>query len=283
MVDQFNTPWRIASAAIYTTPTDSRVYGTLDIDVTDALEFVKSQRRGGIKMTMVHVTVAALARAVAFDVPEINCFIRRGGVVARDHLDVMIPVAMDGEGVTSVIVQDAHARTIASITKEIAEKAPSARGGAENKAAKNKYVLNHIPWPFRRPVFRLIKWITVDMGIEIKGLGLNESSFGSIVLSDIGSHGLTTGMTALLPAAKVPAVIVLGKIEEKPVVRKGSITTRMIMPMTGTFDHRIVDGAQIGRLARSIKRNLRKPEWLDTIPYDELGSCMVNIREQPEQ
>lgn len=282
MVDQFNTPWRVASAAIYTTPTDSRVYGTLDIDVTDALEFVKSQRRGGIKMTMVHVTVAALARAVAFDVPEINCFIRRGGVVARDHLDVMVPVAMDGEGVTSVIVQDAHARTVASITKEIAEKAPRARGGAENKASKNKYVLNQIPWPFRRPAFRLIKWITVDMGIEIKGLGLNESSFGSIVLSDIGSHGLTTGMTALLPAAKVPAVIVLGKIEEKPVVRKGEITTRMIMPMTGTFDHRIVDGAQIGRLARGIKRNLRKPEWLDTIPYDELGSCMVKPREQPE-
>ena len=75
-------------------------------------------------------------------------------------------------------------------------------------------------------------------------------------------------MTALLPAAKVPAVIVLGKIEEKPVVRKGEITTRMIMPMTGTFDHRIVDGAQIGRLARGIKRNLRKPEWLNTIPYD---------------
>ncbi len=27
-MDRFNTPWRVTSAAIYTTPTDSRVYGT---------------------------------------------------------------------------------------------------------------------------------------------------------------------------------------------------------------------------------------------------------------
>ena len=26
-MDRFNTPWRVTSAAIYTTPTDSRVYG----------------------------------------------------------------------------------------------------------------------------------------------------------------------------------------------------------------------------------------------------------------
>ena len=280
MTDQFNTPWRVASAAIYTTPTDSRVYGTLDIDVSDVHRFVKEKRLRGTKMTIVHVTVAALARAVAFDVPEINCFIRRGGVVGREHLDVMVPVAMDGEGVTSVIVRDAHTRTVTSISKEIADKAARARRGAETKTAKNKYLLNRIPWPFRRPVFRILKWITVDMGVEIKRLGLSENSFGSIVLSDIGSHGLTTGMTALLPAAKVPAVIVLGKIEEKAVVRKGEIVTRTIMPMTGTFDHRIVDGAQIGRLAHSIKRNLRKPEWLDSVPHDELGLCIFKTREQ---
>ena len=39
-MDQFNTPWRVTSAAIYTTPTDSRVYGTLDIDVTEAKRFI---------------------------------------------------------------------------------------------------------------------------------------------------------------------------------------------------------------------------------------------------
>ncbi|MDG2376910.1 MAG: 2-oxo acid dehydrogenase subunit E2 [Woeseiaceae bacterium] len=278
-MDKFNTPWRVTSAAIYTTPTDSRVYGTLDIDVTDAVQFMREKREAGVKITMVHLATAVLARAVAFDVPEINGFIRRGGVVSRDYLDVMVPIAMRGEGVTSVIIKDAHARTVTSIAGEIRSKSAKARKGDESKAAQNKYLLNRIPWPLRRPAFRLLKWITVDMGLEMHSLGLSTSSFGSFVVSDIGSHGLTTGMTALMPAAKVPAVIVLGKTEEKPVVRNGEIVIRTILPLTGTFDHRIVDGAEIGKLARGIKRNFRKLPWLDECPDEELKKCPFVARD----
>jgi pyruvate dehydrogenase E2 component (dihydrolipoamide acetyltransferase) len=279
-MDQFNTPWRVTAAAIYTTPTDSRVYGTLDIDVTDAKRFLDKKRNEGVKLTMTHLATAVLARAVAFDVPEMNCFIRRGAIIGRQRLDVMVPVSVGGEsGVTAAIIRDAHARSVSSIAAELREKAAKGRAGDEIKAVKNKYLLNRIPWPLRRPVFLILKWITVDMGIEIKALGLSAHSFGSFVVSDIGSFGLNTGMTALMPAAKVPAVIVLGKIEEKPVVRKGQIEIRTILPLTGTFDHRIVDGMQIGKLARGIKRNFRKPEWLDEVPEKELLDCIFQPRD----
>lgn len=280
MSDRFNTPWRVTSAAIYTTPTDSRVYGTLDIDVTDAKRFIDRKREEGVKLTMVHMTTAVLARAMAFDAPEMNCFIRRGAVVGRERLDVMVPVQVGGDaGVTPVIVRDAHARRVSDIADEIREKAARSRAGNEIKAAQNKYVLNRIPWPLRRPIFRVLKWITVDMGVEIRSLGLSAHSFGSFVVSDIGSFGLNTGMTALMPAAKIPCVIVLGKIEQKPVVRKGEIVIRTVLPLTGTFDHRIVDGAQIGKLARGIKRGFRKPEWLDEVPEQELADCIFEARD----
>ena len=278
-MDRFNTPWRVTSAAIYTTPTDSRVYGTLDIDVTAAKKFLDAKREEGVKLTIVHLATAVMARAIAFDVPEMNCFIRRGAVVGRQHLDVMLPVQVGGDaGVTPAIIRNAHARKVSDIAEEVRRKAARSRGGDEIKTAKNKYMLNRIPWPLRRPVFRLLKWITVDMGVEIKALGLSAHSFGSFIISDIGSFGLNTGMTALMPAAKIPCVIVLGKIEEKPVVRKGEIVIRTILPLTGTFDHRIVDGEQIGKLARSIKRNFRKPAWLDEVPRDELEHCLFSAR-----
>ena len=278
-MDRFNTPWRVTSAAIYTTPTDSRVYGTLDIDVTESKKFLDQKREDGEKITMVHMTVAVLARAMAFGAPEMNCFIRRGAVVGREHVDVMVPVQVGGDtGVTAAIVRDAHARPVSDIAQEIRNKAKRSREGEEIKAAKNKYVLNNIPWPLRRPVFRLLKWITVDMGFEIKALGLSAHSFGSFVVSDIGSFGLNTGMTALMPAAKVPCVIVLGKIEEKPVVRDGEVVIRTILPLTGTFDHRVVDGAQIGKLARGIKRGFRKPEWMNSVPEKELEDCIFKVR-----
>ncbi len=278
-MDQFNTPWRVTAAAIYTTPTDSRVYGTLDIDVTEACRFLDKKRQQGIKITMTHLATAVLARAVAFDVPEMNAFVRRGAVVGRERLDVMVPVSVGGEsGVTPAIIRDAHARTVTSIASEIRDKASSGRSGDETRAAQNKYLLNRIPWPLRRPVFLFLKWITVDLGFELKSLGLSAHSFGSFVVSDIGSFGLNTGMTALMPAAKVPAVIVLGKVEEKPVVRDGEVMIRTVLPLTGTFDHRIVDGMQIGKLARGIKRNFRKPEWLDEVPSTELDSCLFQPR-----
>ena len=108
-MDRFNTPWRVTAAAIYTTPTDSRVYGTLDIDVTEAKKFIDRKREEGIKLTMVHMTTAVLARAIGFDVPEMNCFIRRGAVVGREHVDVMLPVQVGGDtGVTAAVIRDAH-------------------------------------------------------------------------------------------------------------------------------------------------------------------------------
>ncbi len=278
-MDQFNTPWRVTAAAIYTTPTDARVYGSLDIDVTDAKRYIDEKRGTGTKLTMTHIVTAVVSRAVAFDVPEMNCFIRRGKVIGRKHIDAMVPVAMSDEGgVTSVIIEDAHAKPVTTIAEEIREKARTARSGGESKAARNKYLLNRIPWPLRRPVFLVLKWITIDLGLEIKALGLSAHSFGSFVISDVGTHGLKTGMTGLMPAAKIPAVIVHGKVEEQPVVRKGEIVIRAMLPMTGTFDHRIMDGAQIGKLARGIKRNFRKVEWLDEVPDKELKNCVFETR-----
>jgi pyruvate dehydrogenase E2 component (dihydrolipoamide acetyltransferase) len=276
-MDQFNTPWRVAAAAIYTAPSDSRLYGSLDIDVTDARRFMDQKRRAGVKITMVHLTTAVLARAVAFDVPELNCFIRRGAVVGRSRLNVMVPVMLDSQsGVTSVIVKDAHARTVSDLAAEIRDLAKKSRGGGESKASRNKYLLNRIPWPFRRPVFRFLKWLTVDLGIELRPLGLSSDSFGSFIVSDIGSFGLTSGMAALFPAAKIPMVVIMGKLEEKPVVRDGEIVIRSILPLTGTFDHRIVDGMQIGKLGRAIHRNFARPGWLDEIPDDELADCLFD-------
>jgi len=276
-MDRFNTPWRVTAAAIYTAPSDSRVYGSLDIDVTEAKRFMDAKRKTGVKITMVHLTTAVLARAVAFDVPELNCYIRRGSVVGRKRLNVMVPVMLDSHsGVSSVLVNGAHARPVSDLADDIRQQAQMSRGGKESKASQNKYVLNKIPWPFRRAVFKFLKWLTVDLGVEIRSLGLSSDSFGSFIVSDIGSFGLTSGMAALFPAAKIPAVIIMGKMEEKPVVRDGEVVIRTILPLTGTFDHRIVDGMQIGKLGRAIHRNFKKPEWLDEVPSEQLADCIFS-------
>ena len=73
---------------------------------------------------------AVLARAMAFDVPEMNCFIRRGAVVGRNHIDVMVPVQVGGDtGVTAAIIRNTHARRVSDIAAEIRDKAARSRDG----------------------------------------------------------------------------------------------------------------------------------------------------------
>ena len=82
-------------------------------------------------------------------------------------------------------------RTVTSIAGEIREKAQIARGGVESKAAENKYLLNRIPWPLRRPRVSDSEMDNGGHGHGDQGpLGLSAHSFGSFVVSDIGSHGL---------------------------------------------------------------------------------------------
>ncbi len=269
MEEMYNTPWRKLAAAIYTAPQDARVYGTMEFDVTDAQTYIQEQRAAGVRITMTHLVISALARALAFDVPEMNCFIRRGRIIPRKTVDVLVAVTMNrGQEMSAIKIRGAHKKPVSEIAEETRRQAMAHRGGQESKSIQNKNTLSKLPWPFRRWAFRLIRWIVNDLGIQLKSLGLSDNSFGSIMLSNIGTHGLATGMAALFPAAKLPAVIVMGHAEEKPVVRDGEIVIRTVLPITGTFDHRIVDGGHAGTLARSVMRRLARPHALEQIPEE---------------
>ncbi|NOZ07969.1 MAG: dehydrogenase [FCB group bacterium] len=261
--EQLNTPWRILSTAIYKPPLDGRTHGTMEIDVTAAEAYIKEQRSAGKRITMTHLFTTALARTIAFHVPEMNAYVRRGRLVPHQDVVVMIAVnAGGGTEMTSIKIRKAHQKTVFEIAEEIRKKAHKVRQGTENKVMQNKNILVRIPWPFRNFVVSALRFITIGLGLELRAFGFTHDAFGSILLTNIGSHGLSTGMAALFPGSNLPAVIIMGKAEEKPVVREGKIVVRKILPVSGTFDHRIVDGYHGGKLAAALIDFLQKPTAL---------------------
>lgn len=261
--NQYNSPWRKLATALYAAPRDGRVYGTMEIDITAAQEFIAKSREAGDKLTITHLAVSAIGRIIGFDMPDINAYLKRGKIIPRDDVVVSVAVNMEkGQGMGSIRVHQAHKKTVFQIAREIREKAAESRSGREEKAVENKNSLSRIPWPFRRWTFLLIKFIHHGLGFELPAMGLRHDSFGSVILSNIGSHGLTTGMAALMPAANVPAVIVMGKAEDKPVVRDGQVVIRTMIPFTGTFDHRIMDGYHGGLMAARMRHYMANPEML---------------------
>jgi pyruvate/2-oxoglutarate dehydrogenase complex dihydrolipoamide acyltransferase (E2) component len=269
MTKKLNSPWRIISTAVYGAPNEGKIYGTLEVDVTDAWDMIKLQRSKGQRITMTHMVAAAIGRSIGWDVPEMNAFVKRGKLVMRDEVIVTVAVNMHGgREMSSVKVYDAHKKTVFEIGETIRKRVAKARGGSDNDTMENKAFMAKIPWPFRRLAFLTFRFITSTLGLEIKRMGLGHNAFGSILLSNIGSHGLTTGFAALFPGSKLPAVIIMGKEEDKPVVINGEIVIRKILPLTGTFDHRIMDGYHGGVLAHNIKRYMETPTLLAELPVE---------------
>ncbi len=52
------------------------------------------------------------------------------------------------------------------------------------------------------------------------------------------------------------AILGIGKIEDKPVVKSGKIVIRRIMPLSLVFDHRVIDGVEAARFLNEVIRYL---------------------------
>ncbi len=264
MEEQYTTAWRKLAIAVYKQPVDSRIYGIFDADVSNIVDYIEKEKQKGRRLTITHFVTAAVARALYEDVPDINCFVRRGHVVYRKDADVFVTVNVKGKDMTGLIVRRAQDLSVGEIADIVVEKAARKRNGEESGAFASKGILSKIPWPFRRMLFVIIKLWIFDLGLPFPFLKIPADPFGSIMITNIGSFGLSYGMVALFPIGKIPAVVTMGEIVDKPVVIDGAIQIRKMLPLTGTFDHRIVDGAQAGILTMGVVKRLKDPQMLDS-------------------
>jgi pyruvate dehydrogenase E2 component (dihydrolipoamide acetyltransferase) len=83
---------------------------------------------------------------------------------------------------------------------------------------------------------------------------------GTFTITNVGP----LGGTAMLPTINYPeaAILGMGKVQEKPVVRDGQIVIRRILPLTLAFDHRLADGADAARFVGELIRQLSDPNLL---------------------
>jgi pyruvate/2-oxoglutarate dehydrogenase complex dihydrolipoamide acyltransferase (E2) component len=73
-----------------------------------------------------------------------------------------------------------------------------------------------------------------------------------------GGHG-----TSLIRPPEV-GLVAFGRIEEKAVVRDGKVVARPMMPMSVTFDHRVIDGEAGLTFALTLRSLIEDPEQLST-------------------
>ncbi|MBI2655657.1 2-oxo acid dehydrogenase subunit E2 [Candidatus Woesearchaeota archaeon] len=90
--------------------------------------------------------------------------------------------------------------------------------------------------------------------VQTRKVNMMDLKGGTFTVSNLGS----VGVGFFTPIINYPesAILGVGKFVEKPVARNGKVEIRKVLPLSVTYDHRIVDGAQAARFALELVKRL---------------------------
>ena len=95
---------------------------------------------------------------------------------------------------------------------------------------------------------------------EQRKLEVRELHGGTFTITNYGA----IGGTFATPVINYPEVAILGmgRVRELPVVRAEKVVTRLMLPLSLTFDHQLIDGAEAARFLNLVIGYLEDPDLL---------------------
>ncbi len=101
-----------------------------------------------------------------------------------------------------------------------------------------------------------------DLAERARGgtITLAEMEGGSATLTNLGDHGVDAFTPVLNPPQS--AILGLGRIRPRPVVRRGAVVPGQTCMLSLTFDHRVEDGVEAARLLEVIARLMNDEAFL---------------------
>jgi pyruvate dehydrogenase E2 component (dihydrolipoamide acetyltransferase) len=102
--------------------------------------------------------------------------------------------------------------------------------------------------------------VAVSEQARTKGLPMDRMSGGCFSISSLGS----IGGTAFTPIINAPEVAIMGitRTFQKPVNVDGQLAWQPTLPLSLSYDHRVINGADAARFCRVFADALAKPEAL---------------------
>jgi pyruvate dehydrogenase E2 component (dihydrolipoamide acetyltransferase) len=256
--------WRKIANAMWSEPRDPQIYGAIEIDATSMLRFIDGCRSLGHKVTPTHLVGRAVALMLR-DVPVLNVRIVGGETIQRDSADVFFIAAVEGgRELSGVKIERLEHKDVVDLAAELAERAARMRSGDDPELGKSKGALDALPLPLLRLAMRLTAYVTSDRDRSIDFLGLKRTPFGSAIVTSVGMFGIPMGFAPIASMERVPLLVLVGAVAEKPVVIDGKIEIRSMLPVTATIDHRYVDGWHISRAMRTFRSYLESPASFET-------------------
>jgi 2-oxoisovalerate dehydrogenase E2 component (dihydrolipoyl transacylase) len=197
-------------------------YTVIEVDMTNAVRWREAhsaayKSREGIGISYVAVVVKAVTETIRQH-PMLNSQFAEDKVILKQAMNIGIAVAVDN-GLIVPVIRDADQLSISGVNHKVQDLAARAR--------TNKLKLD-----------------------EIQG--------GTFTVNNTGWFGSVSSM----PIINAPEVAILSMeaIVKRPTVIEADgqevIAVRSIMNMTCSFDHRVLDGAQVGSFLADVRKRL---------------------------
>jgi pyruvate dehydrogenase E2 component (dihydrolipoamide acetyltransferase) len=257
--------WREVAAAVWRSPGDPSVYGTIEVDFTKGLDFLERVNGSApVKITPTHV-VAKAAALVLQAFPEVNATLRRRRFYRREGVDLFLQVAIpkDAGGhladLSGAKISACETKSIIEIARELSDKSGRIRRREDPQFKSTMGFLRWTPRLLRPLMIRLANLLVHDLGIASQRLGLPEDPFGSAMVTSVGSLGAPAAFVPLFPLARSPLIVCVGEVRPRPWVVETQVVPRPVLDLTVTFDHRYLDGLTASRMNAHMVEILNDP------------------------
>jgi pyruvate dehydrogenase E2 component (dihydrolipoamide acetyltransferase) len=206
--------------------------------------------------------------------PDCNVVVRGRRIWLRDEVDVFLQVAMPVPGDTGkadlsgTVIRRADTKRIEDIASELRNLAEAVRAKKDGKMAETRGLLQSLPGPLVRAALAVIGHLQYDLNLSLPNTP--RDPFGGAMVTSVGMFGISRAYAPLVTFSRCPIITLIGQMEDRPVVHDGEVVIRKMCTLTGTFDHRVLDGYLAGKIGGSLKSLLETPELLDLDPMEAL-------------
>jgi pyruvate dehydrogenase E2 component (dihydrolipoamide acetyltransferase) len=253
----------------WTTAYDPSVYGSMVMHMDESVRYLKEFReKTGKRLTYSHMMAKATA-AVFQKMPDANAILRWNRIYLRDRIGVFFQVVLEdpktGEiDLSGATIFEPEAKSLYDIVVEFEQLTHKVRKGEDKDTEKSRGMFRWIPSLMLNAVLKTISFLSYTLNLNLKWMGIPKDPFGSVMITNIGSLGLSEAYVPLVPYSRVPLLVAMGAVEDKPLVVDGEVTVGKVMQVCATFDHRVLDGKHAAVMSKTLKK------WMEN-PYEHFG------------
>jgi len=259
------TTWRRLAIANWKAPNDPTVYFAFPIEFTAAQRFLdKVNSEGTIKITPTHLVTKAVALTLC-RFPALNGIIKWRRIYLRKSVDIFLQVAIAEQAagerpdLSGAKIANCDTKELWQIATELKEKSQAIRDKSDPHFKMTLNLLNKMPTLFLSWAVRGMAFLIYNLGLDFPRFGLPADPFGSAMVTSVGALGMASGFAPLAPMSRVPLIVCVGEVTERPWVVAGQVEARPVIDLSITCDHRFIDGLSGARMAEYFKAILENP------------------------